>query len=107
MTVAHNLAFDAKIVRASLHAEGCVVPERKSEFCTMQKSKNILNLPPTAKMLAANMRTAKSPTLGEAYEFFTGQKLQGAHDGLADAYACRRVFHALLDRTAPKQESAW
>lgn len=101
LVVAHNLAFDAKIMRASLNAEGLPIPDRKPEFCTMTKSTTMVNLPPTAKMMAAGMNRPKPPTLGEAYLFFTGQEFKGAHDGLADAYGCRRVFHALKDRTAP------
>lgn len=61
-------------------------------FCTQGNSVKIINLPPTAKMLAAGRKHAKSPNLGEAYEFFTGKKLEGAHNAAVDLAACKAVY---------------
>ena len=51
-------------------------------------------------MLAAGRRHAKSPNLGEAYEFFTGRKLVNAHDAAVDVAACKAVYLALKERAA-------
>jgi DNA polymerase-3 subunit epsilon len=60
----------------------------------------ICNLPPTAKMIAARRNHPKTPNLGEAFEFFTGEKLEGAHSALVDVDACMRIYFALKDRQA-------
>jgi DNA polymerase-3 subunit epsilon len=48
-------------------------------------------------MLAAGFTKNKSANLGEAYEFFTGKKLENAHSALADVDACITVFFAIRD----------
>ncbi|MFP6639371.1 MAG: 3'-5' exonuclease, partial [Myxococcota bacterium] len=42
----------------------------------------------------------KWPTLAEAYEHFSGQPLQGAHDALVDSEACLTVFRGLVETGA-------
>jgi DNA polymerase-3 subunit epsilon len=98
--IGHNESFDARIVRIAQHRfsdpridawKGA--PAR----CTQIMATPILKLPPTPKMLAAGFTKNKSANLGEAYEFFTGRKLEGAHRALADVDACMAVFFAVLD----------
>lgn len=84
----------------SLHelydAQGKAAPA----FCTQGKSTKIINLPPTEKMLAAGRKHAKSPNLAEAYEFFTGKKLEGAHNAAVDLAACKAVYYGIKKHPA-------
>jgi DNA polymerase-3 subunit epsilon len=64
-------------------------------FCTQTNSTKIVNLPPTPKMVAARRMGPKSPNLGEAYEFFTGQKLEGAHDARVDVRGAKAVYYGI------------
>lgn len=103
---AHNESFDARMVRI----EGARIfgvdhgfhEEWKSgaAYCTQSNSTKILNLPPTAKMIAAKRMHAKSPNLGEAYEYFTGKKLEGAHNAAVDLNACKQVYFGILAHNA-------
>jgi DNA polymerase-3 subunit epsilon len=43
----------------------------------------------------------KQATLSEAYEFFTGKKLEGAHDAMVDVRACMEVYFSCIDWKAP------
>lgn len=109
--IAHNESFDARIIRIALKRihdrrpenAGLVIPisdewKGRAAECTMRMATPILNLPPTDAMLAAGRRHAKSPNLGEAYEFFTGKALENAHNAMADVQACIAVYFAILDR---------
>jgi DNA polymerase-3 subunit epsilon len=57
----------------------------------------IIKLPPTAKMVAAGRHHPKTPNLGEAYRFFTGHELEGAHSALVDVDACIACYYAMTD----------
>lgn len=105
--VAHNESFDARMLRIeimrhshySMQAVG-EVPfadywKAAPAYCTQGNSTKILNLPPTAKMIAAKRNHPKSPNLGEAYKFFTGQDLFGAHNAMVDVQACKQVFFGI------------
>lgn len=110
--VAHNESFDMRMLRIALkrdevfNAELVGVLEfadywkAAPAFCTQGQSVGILNLPPTAKMVAAKRNHAKSPNLGEAYEFFTGRKLEGAHRAMVDVDAAIDVFFGIKDHHA-------
>jgi DNA polymerase III subunit epsilon len=65
--------------------------------CTQALSTPILKLPPTEKMLRAGFRKNKSANLGEAYQFFTGRPLQGAHSAMVDVDACMACYFAMKD----------
>lgn len=101
--VAHNESFDARMVRIELFRQldhdATTHDEWKKgpAFCTQSNSTTILNLPPTAKMVAAGRNHAKSPNLGEAYQFFTGKKLEGAHNAAVDLAACKAVYFGILN----------
>lgn len=99
--IAHNETFDARIIRIAQHRFDDVDLDAWKEGkaqCTARMSTPICNLPPTAKMIAARRNHPKTPNLGEAYEFFTGAKLEGAHSALVDVDACMRIYFAMLDR---------
>lgn len=99
--VAHNEQFDARIVRIACKRffDESTVEEWANGFrqCTQILATPILKLPPTEKMLKAGFNKHKSANLSEAYEFFTGKKLENAHSALADVLACRDVFFAIQD----------
>ncbi|CAB3644364.1 3'-5' exonuclease [Trinickia soli] len=106
LRVAHNESFDQRMIRIEavrvlnerhgFHEDW----KRGSVFCTQTNSLSILNLPPTPKMLAAGFNKPKSPNLGEAYEYFTGKKLEGAHNAAVDLAACKAVYFGILDHRA-------
>ena len=101
--VAHNEPFDARMVRIGLkrygmgqHADDVWRPMERE--CTQRMSTKIVNLPPSPKMKAKNMNRPKAPKLVEAYKFFFGEELDGAHDGLIDARGCARVYYEIKRR---------
>src|SRR3546814_8588471 len=50
-------------------------------------------------MLAVGRTHHKNPNLGEAYEFFTGEKLQNAHSAMADVLGCIAVYFGVKDKS--------
>lgn len=116
----HNESFDMRMLRIELmrHAkysgetmhcgEGGEIPfadywKAAPAYCTQANSTKILNLPPTEKMLAKRRKGPKSPNLAEAYEFFTGQKLEGAHDAMVDVRAAKAVYYGIRAHNANQQ----
>ena len=99
--IGHNEPFDARIVRIACmrHADEFMADNWKAgaSECTQILSTPILKLPPTPKMIAAGFKKHKSANLGEAYEYFTGKKLDGAHNALVDVDACIEVYFAIQD----------
>ena len=100
LRVAHNLAFDDRILRIALmRYRGEEEANRFREgqgYCTCTNSTKLVQCPPTAKMIAAGRgKQFKQPNLAEAYRFFTGEDLQGAHRAKADAEGCARVYFAM------------
>jgi DNA polymerase-3 subunit epsilon len=96
LVIAHNVRFDRFMVLRE--ASACEFKESDfafQEFCTMEKSAGVLKIPPTARMLAYDMKKYKNPNLMEAYLHFFGRQFEGAHDAMADVRACRDVFFAL------------
>jgi len=108
MRVGHNESFDARMLRIEyfrvLPIDDPFHDEWKggAAFCTQGKSTKILNLPPTAKMLAAGRKHAKSPNLGEAYQHFTGRQLEGAHNAAVDLAATKAVYYGIKRALAGK-----
>lgn len=114
MRVAHNESFDARILRIALKRYGdggggwpvltqedrdAIADAFKAApaYCTSNKAKPLMKLPPTEKMLA-NPRfrnSYKQPNLQEAHQHFLGRPFDGAHGALADAEACARVYFAM------------
>jgi DNA polymerase-3 subunit epsilon len=100
--IAHNEAFDARILRIALlrHAIDAALPDRWKAGpagCTQALSTPILRLPPTPRMIAAGRLHHKSANLGEAYRHFTGEQLAGAHNAMVDVQACMTVYFAIVD----------
>lgn len=104
--VGHNESFDARMIRIEMMKAGIYSEEQLeafktgSAFDTCTQSTKIVNLPPTEKMLAAKRKTPKQPNLAEAYRFFTGKELEGAHNAQNDVMACKAIYFALQDYNA-------
>jgi DNA polymerase-3 subunit epsilon len=103
--IAHNESFDARLVRIALMRHMVNDTALHDEWrggaalCTQVLSTPILKLPPTAKMIAARRNHHKSANLGEAFEFFVGRKLEGAHRAMVDVQACIEVYKAIDQRS--------
>jgi DNA polymerase-3 subunit epsilon len=106
LRVGHNESFDMRMVRIELmRVDGYgagIADEWKAApaYCTQGKSTKIVNLPPTEKMLKAGRKHAKSPNLGEAYKFFTGKDLDGAHNAQVDLSATKDVYFGIRKHEA-------
>lgn len=100
--VAHNQPFDERILRIALkrflgEPETDAWKAGESE-CTQKLATPILQLPPTERMKAVGRHHHKSANLSEAYKFFTGKDLEGAHQAMVDVEACVAVYWAITDR---------
>lgn len=87
--VGHNEGFDARMTRIEIFRCGGsqeLADKWKAgrSFCTKNKASPL-------------MKIGKTPTLSEAYEFFTGGKLDGAHNAVVDVMACKKVYRALRE----------
>lgn len=119
LRVAHNEAFDQRILRIALKRYGngasgwdMLTQEERDAiadafkaapaYCTSNKAKLLMKLPPTEKMLASPRfrNSYKQPNLQEAHQHFLGRTFDGAHNALADAEACARVYFALTTAQA-------
>ena len=97
--VAHNISFDQKVIQALFARLMRSNPfEGKDLECTMDRSLNIVNIPPTPKMVAAGRNGPKPPKLEECIRHFFNEDLEGAHDAMVDVNACQRVFYHLIDQ---------
>lgn len=115
---AHNESFDMRMLRICLmrdaHYSGLTMEtdadpapfadywKKAPAFCTQTNSVKIINLPPTPKMVAARRMGPKSPNLGEAYQFFTGKALEGAHNAQVDIMACKAVYYGIKNHELQK-----
>lgn len=86
--IAHNYVFDRAILlgefrRAKLDESNF----SKDSFCTMLNTTNICCIPKKN-----GKKGNKWPKLEEAYEYFFGEKMEGAHDALADCRAAHRIY---------------
>lgn len=103
--IGHNETFDRRIIRIaskryaslSLSVEPWKELPKNRSYCTCNKSKAICQLPPTGAMKEKTKFKYKNPTLGEAYKFFTGKELEGAHDAEVDVDACATIFWHLQE----------
>ena len=101
LVVAHNIKFDWALIETAWHRAGkgsafYAAHARRSMFCTLEAASPIVNLPPTARMVAAGFNKPKPPKLSECISHFFGEELIGAHDALVDVRACARIYFHLL-----------
>ncbi len=105
LLVAHSMGFDSLVIHSELcrlkNADLLAVFMQIERYCTMEGSTNILKLP-------GKYGDYKWPKLAEAYRYFTGTELQGAHDASADTKGCAAVYFAMnpLPTTATATENA-
>lgn len=100
LRIAHNIAFDDRIMRIALSRyrgkEAADAFKATPGYCTAAKSKPICQLPPTEKMKATNFKNSfKTPTVAEALLHFTGEELVGGHRARPDTEACARIYFAM------------
>ena len=98
--VAHNLAFDMKIMRGELRRGGYRKEADRSDgigLCTMRELTARCALPNPKKPEAF-----KFPRLAEACEIILKEKLEGAHDAVNDARACLRLLRSICG--SPRRE---
>lgn len=98
--IAHNEPFDARIMRIALKRywkDEDLMDRWKNapRFCTLNKSKSLINLPPTDRMVEAGVKGPKPPSLAEAHLFFTGKPLENAHDAMGDVVGLIEVYRHL------------
>lgn len=98
--VAHNESFDMRMIRIAMMRDMVFKHDADAwkqapAFCTCINSTAIVNLPPTQKMIDIGKTTPKPPKLTEAYEFFFGKTLDGAHNAMIDVQGCKEVYYAL------------
>lgn len=92
LVVAHNIGFDLQM----LECQGIIpAPIKHPLFCTMKATRDICQLPPTEKMVAAGFGGYKAPKMSEAYAHFFGKEFDNAHNAMADVTACKEVFFKL------------
>lgn len=99
LRVAHNVSFDDRIMRIALlrylgEADADAYKAHPT-FCTANESRPILKLPPSEAQKAKTSFKTRTPTLAEAFAFFTGEPLQEAHRAEPDADACARIYFAM------------
>lgn len=108
--IAHNEQFDARLVRICIKrfkADDELADAWKAgkAECTLKLATPILKLPPTEAMLRSRFKNNfKSANLQEAFKYFTGQELEGAHDAMVDVNGCKTVYFAIED--LQKQDAA-
>lgn len=109
LRIAHNESFDARILRIGFKRfAGICDPDEWKDGpakCTQVLSTPILKLPPTERMMAAGRNHYKSANLREAYEFFTGKPLSGAHNAMIDVMGVKAVWFAIQERNAPSAQA--
>ena len=89
--VAHNIAFDEKIVGAECVRLKLPVPfVKKPMLCTMKESTQYCKIP--------GPYGVKWPTLTELHTKLFGKAFDGAHDAMADVGACKSAYYELKQR---------
>jgi DNA polymerase-3 subunit epsilon len=89
--IAHNLAFDDRIIRATYERAGVPADNWTAipRGCTMATLTDIMRLPHKNR----NIPGYKWPTLAEAYvKFVNPIGFSGAHDAMVDTQACAEVL---------------
>ena len=91
--VAHNLAFDTRMMNLLLARNGFEETQKELEekigYCTMKKSTDLCKLP--------GKYGNKWPKLHELYSFLFNEELKGAHDALIDIKAAMRCYFELIN----------
>lgn len=89
-SIAHNISFDGKIIRAEMIRLGMATEFVSEKVCTMMKSTKYCNIPGT--------RGPKWPTLTELHVHLFGEAFDNSHDAMADVMACAKCYFELRKR---------
>jgi len=92
-SIAHNISFDGKILRAEMFRLGMTTEFTSIKVCTMRVSTNFCKLPN-----ANGRRGYKWPKLDELYMKLFDVGFEGAHDAMIDVLACAKCFFELKRR---------
>jgi DNA polymerase-3 subunit epsilon len=95
LIVAHNLAFDAFIVRTSYARQKMTVPawiNERQRVCTMLAATRVMKKP------FATGGGQRFVSLAESFEFFCGEPLVRGHEAIVDVRATRRLLIELTRR---------
>jgi DNA polymerase-3 subunit epsilon len=97
--VGHNEEYDRLVLAAALHRTKRTPshPGPEQRFCTMRESTDIIQLPPTQKMVRAGFNKFKPPSLTEAHVHFFGTAFDKAHRAIEDCRACASVYFAIME----------
>ena len=97
--VAHNISFDIGVILAEAYRVSpafgkafAKMIENKNLLCTMAMSREICEIPPTKKMLAAGFTAFKPPTVAEALKKLLDKDLENAHNALYDTRGVKDIF---------------
>ncbi|RLG14201.1 MAG: 3'-5' exonuclease [Candidatus Nanohalarchaeota archaeon] len=89
--IAHNIAFDEKIIGAELIRKNVSSALFKTQrFCTMKSTIDFCKIP--------GYRGHKWPKLSELHEILFNQGFEDAHNAEADTQACAKCFFELKRR---------
>lgn len=104
-SIAHNISFDSKIIRAEMFRQGRTEEFTSEKICTMMKSTSYCQL------CVQNSNRFKWPKLTELHQHLFGCDFDGAHDALSDVMATAKCFFELKRRGVivldqPKKEKS-
>ncbi len=92
--IAHNTTFDNRMIGIGLKrympnlVSDEVWKDRNLYYCTLMNFKKLIG-------------GKKGHTLGEAYKYFTGKELDGAHNAVNDTKACMDVYFGMQKELPP------
>lgn len=86
--VAFNKTFDQRIVR---------IATKRFFSEEVQEDWSVKDNHHCAMIMAKKIIGGKNPKLVDAYKYFIGEEMQGAHNALSDAKAAAAVYFACLD----------
>lgn len=90
---AHNISFDVTVMNYAYSKQQLPPLQWKPLYCTMRESAPIIRIPSGGRYAIGGW---KAPKLSEAYRYFAKKELVGAHNALADVYACRLVHKGIV-----------
>jgi DNA polymerase-3 subunit epsilon len=91
LLVAHNVTFDMKVIEHDWeHAHAAT--DAKKVYCTMRAGATLDEIP------KRHAGKTKFPSLADSYFHFYGKEIEGAHNALTDARACRDVYYKLIEK---------
>lgn len=97
--IAHNAKFDKWMMESEFHKFDPSIDFASYPWiCTMELTRDIVQIPPTEAMLKWNITGYKSPSLKESYEFIMEKKFdtEKAHDAGYDIEMTKELFLKII-----------